>query len=186
MYSWENIRPGAWLQVVVQSKHRSDGEQPQPYLPFLRVQSGTFYNLSLCPGSLEITVKEPHQGGWGVYVQPLAWEGARLIVAGKSFLSFCFFRRHFKRFFSLNLRFFLPGSTAAARLNTSLACLFEAKLHSTFYVQSSGHLGLSAPGRPKVGDKRAGGSGNGESLWWGVKTLPFNGASWAPKGWRMV
>lgn len=91
MYSWENIRPGAWLQVVVQSKYRSDGEQPQPYLPFLRVQSGTFYNLSLCPGSLEITVKEPHQGGWGVYVQPLAWEGARLIDAGKSFLSFCFF-----------------------------------------------------------------------------------------------
>lgn len=152
------------MQVVVQSKHRSDGEQPQPYLPFLRVQSGTFYNLSLCPGSLEITVKEPHQGGWGVYVQPLAWEGARLIVAGKSFLSFCFFVVISNVFFFRNLRFFLPGSTAAAHLNTSLACLFEAKLHSTFYVQSSGHLGLSARGRPKVGDKRAGGGGGLETV----------------------
>lgn len=52
MYSWENIRPGAWLLVVIQSKHHGDGDsgQPGPYIPFLTVWSGTFYKRSPCPG----------------------------------------------------------------------------------------------------------------------------------------
>lgn len=82
MYSWENIRPGAWLLVVIQSKlhdgKESDSVQPGPYIPFLKVLSGTFSQtqfMSWSSGVVFLTQKKGFdEDVGGVYVQPFNQE----------------------------------------------------------------------------------------------------------------
>lgn len=72
------------MQVVIQSKYRGDGErgQPEPYIPFLKVRSGTFYNQSPVSCScLNYDKRTSTRMLWGgcLYVQPFDWEGADLM-----------------------------------------------------------------------------------------------------------
>lgn len=135
------------MQVVIQSKHRGDGErgQPEPYIPFLKVQSGTFYNQSpvscSCLNYDKTTSTRMLWGVGGVYVQPFDWEGADLMEPVKV----CHHFFVLSKFFSFSLKRFLVRPTAAARLNTLLACLLEGKIHSAFYVQSQRTLGRPTP-----------------------------------------
>lgn len=145
MYIWENIRPGAWLQVVIQSKHRGDGErgQPEPYIPFLKVRSGTFYKQSPVSCScLNYDKRTSTRMLWeGCMYRTFDWEGADLMEP----VNVCHHFFVLSMFFSFYLKRFFVRPTAAARLNTLLACLLEGKFHSAFYVQSQRNLGQPTP-----------------------------------------
>lgn len=91
-------------------------------------------------------------------------------VAGKSFLSIFFF------FFVV-----VVLSNIFISVPSNFRCLFNSS--STFkYI-----VGLSLQSEiPLCILCTVLGKLNGEYLWWGIKTLPFNGVSWVPKGGRMI